>query len=77
MFNILNAYLDREEYYIIIMKNNIYIKGYNKLINISDNELLIEINHQIYKINGLNFSLKKSISSELFINGEIESVKKI
>lgn len=77
MFNILNAYLDREEYYIIIMKNNIYIKGYNKLINISNNEILIEINHQIYKINGLNFSLKKSISSELFINGEIESVKKI
>lgn len=77
MFNILSAYLEKEKYYLTIMENSIYIKNYTKLINIEENEILVEIDNGIYKINGKNFTLKKSILNELMINGHVESVKKI
>lgn len=77
MFNILKSYLDKEKYYIIIMTNSIYIKNYNKIINIEDKEILIDIDNNIYKISGNNFILKKSILNEIRISGYVESVTKL
>ena len=59
MFDIIKSYFSKEEYYIILTKNYLYIKNYTKIINIEENEILLEINSKIYKIKGDNKKNKR------------------
>lgn len=77
MFDIIRSYIDKEEYYIIILKNGIYIKNYNKLLGITNNEIILEIDNQLFKIKGSNFILTKSIDKEVMIKGLVESVNRL
>ncbi|MDE5631152.1 MAG: hypothetical protein K2I70_06095 [Bacilli bacterium] len=74
MFDIIRSYIAKEDYYLIILSNGIYVKNYQKLIGIKDDEVLIEIDKNIYKIKGSNFILTKSIEREVMIKGLVESV---
>lgn len=74
MFDIIRSYISKEDYYIIILDNGLYVKNYQKLIGINDNEIMMEINNKIYKIKGSNFILTKSINQEIMIRGKVESV---
>lgn len=75
MLDIIKSYFNKEEYYIIVTNNNLYIKNYQKVIDITDKEILIDINNRIIKITGQNLTLIKIISHDLSIKGIIESVK--
>lgn len=77
MLDIIKSYFNKEEYYIIVTNNNLYIKNYQKVIDITDQEILIDINNRIIKITGQNLTLIKIISHDLSIKGIIESVKYI
>ncbi len=77
MFDIIRSYIDKEKYYIIILSNGLYIKNYQKLININATEIILEIDKNIYKIKGSNFILTKSIDKELMIKGSVESVNRL
>lgn len=77
MFDIIRSYISKEDYYLIILSNGIYIKNYQKLIGITNDEVIIEINNNIYKIKGSNFILTKSIEHELMIKGIVESVSRL
>ena len=77
MFDIIRSYISKEDYYLIILKNGIYIKNYQKLIGITDEEILIEIDNSIYKIKVSKFVLTKSIEHELMIKGCVESVNRL
>lgn len=77
MLDIIKSYISKESFYIITMEDRFYIKNYSKIINISTNEVLIEINQFIYKFIGKNFILTKSINRELEIKGVIESISKL
>ena len=77
MFDIIRSYIDKEKYYIIILSNGLYIKNYQKLININAEEIILEIDQSIYKIKGSNFILTKSIDKELMIKGSVESVNRL
>lgn len=74
MFEILKSYLKKESFYIVLIKNGLYIKNYSKLLGISDEELLIEINKVIYRIKGSGITLTKTVGQELAIKGSIESI---
>ena len=75
MIETLKSYLSKENYYIIITKNNIYLYNYEELASLNNNEILIKLNKTYYKIIGNNFSLNKIDKKELIINGYIESIK--
>ena len=75
MIETLKSYLSKENYYIIITKNNIYLNNYEELASLNNNEILIKLNKTYYKITGNNFSLNKIDKKELIINGYIESIK--
>lgn len=75
MLDIIKSYFNKEDYYVIVTNNNLYIKNYTKVIDISENEALIDINNRILKITGQNLTLIKIISHDLSIKGLIESVK--
>lgn len=77
MFDVIRSYISKEDFYIIILKNNLYIKNYSKLLSITDNEILVEIASKLYKINGNNFSLIKTIDKELLIKGSVERIVKV
>ena len=75
MIETLKSYLSKENYYIIITKNNIYLYNYEELASLNNNEILIKLNKTYYKITGNNFTLNKIDKKELIINGYIESIK--
>lgn len=77
MLDIIRSYISKEEYYIILLKNNVYIKNYSKIIGITDNEILIDIQGVIYKINGENFILTKNVGKEVILKGNVERITKI
>lgn len=77
MFDIIRSYISKEDYYLIILSNGIYIKNYQKIIGINDDEIIIEIDNTIYKIKGSKFVLTKSIAQELMIRGTVESVNRL
>jgi len=77
MFDIIRSYIAKEDYYLIILNSGIYIKNYQKLIGIKEDEIIIEIGENLYKIKGSNFILTKSIDKELMIKGCVESVVRL
>lgn len=77
MFDIIRSYIDKEDYYLIILSNGIYIKNFQKLIGIREDEVIIEIANGIFKIKGSNFILTKSIEREIMIKGIVESVNRL
>ena len=77
MLDIIKSYFSKEDFYLIITNNNLYIKNYDKVINIEPTEILININNQLLKVIGKDLILKRIVSKDLAINGKIESVKYI
>lgn len=75
MLDIIKSYFNKEEYYIILTYNNLYIKNYTKVIDIAEQEILIDIQGKIIKITGHELTLIKIVSNDLSIKGFIESVK--
>lgn len=77
MLDIIKSYFKKEKYYVILTQTSIHIKNYNKIINIDECEVIIEISNKRIKIKGSNLSLKKTIGRDALISGDIESVKYI
>ncbi len=77
MFDIIRSYFKDEKYYVVLFNDGIYIKNYNNILSLTDNEVLVNINDSIYKIKGNNFILSKTVGHELVVNGNIESIDKI
>ncbi len=49
MFDIIRSYIAKEDYYLIILNSGIYIKNYQKLIGIKEDEIIIEIGENLCK----------------------------
>lgn len=72
----LKTYLNKEEYYFIITSNYLYIKNYTNLLSMSENEILLNIKNNNYRIKGKELTLKRSENKELLIYGVIESINR-
>lgn len=77
MLDIIRSYFKDEKYYIVMFNDGIYIKNYNNILSLNDQELIFSIDEDLYKIKGKNFILSKTANHELMINGKIESIDKI
>lgn len=62
------------KYNIIINEKFIYINNYKKIINLSDNEIYLELNNFNLKITGKNIKVKKLVDEEVKFDGLIESI---
>lgn len=72
----LKTYLNKEEFYFIITSNYLYIKNYTNLLSMSENEILLNIKNNNYRIKGKELTLKRSENKELLIYGVIESINR-
>ena len=77
MFDIIRSYFKDEKYYVVLFNDGIYIKNYNNILSLTENEILVNIIESIYKIKGKHFVLSKTVGHELVVNGCIESIDKI
>lgn len=77
MFDIIRSYLDKESFYLLILKDGLYIKNYEKLLGITEGEVMLQIASNLYQIKGSHLILTKSIDQELMIKGSIESVNRL
>lgn len=77
MLDIIKSYISNKKYYIIMMNDSFYIKNYDRLINITANEVLVEIAGSLYKCTGSDLTLTRSLDRELEIKGIIESIIKL
>ena len=77
MFDIIRSYFKDEKYYVVLFNDGIYIKNYNNILSLTENDILVNINESIYKIKGKHFVLSKAVGHELVVNGCIESIDKI
>lgn len=76
MIETLKSYLNKNDYYIIITNEYIYIKNYDKILSINKYEISLIIMDKKYIINGNNMYLKRHDNKEIIINGVIESINK-
>lgn len=72
----LKTYLNKEEYYFIITSNYLYIKNYTNFLSMNENEILLNIKTNSYRIKGKELTLKRSENKELLIYGVIESINR-
>ena len=76
MLEIFKNYLNKEEYYIIIYSNYIYIYNYIDIIKFTDTYISLKLNNLIINIKGIDLLITKMEIKELLIKGKILSLEK-
>ena len=76
MLEIFKSYLNKEEYYIIIYSNYIYIYNYIDIIKFTDTYISLKLNNLIISIKGIDLLITKMETKELLIKGKILSLEK-
>ena len=74
--NIKNIFIN-EAYSINLTNNKIYITNYEKLLSITDKQILLKFTNFNLNIKGLNFKIVKMLDKEILFNGHIESMEYI
>ena len=77
MFEIFKSYLKKEDYYVILYSNYIYIFKYLDIIKFTDKYISLKLNKIILNIYGYNLLITKMEKDELLIKGNINKVEKI
>lgn len=77
MFEIFKSYLKKEDYYIILYSNYIYVYRYIDIIKFTDKYISLKLNNMILNIYGINLLIKKMEKEELLIKGNITKLEKI
>ena len=63
-----------ENYEITIKINNIYIKNYIRIIDMSQNKITIKLKNIIININGIELLIVKMDKCDLAIKGNIKGI---
>ncbi len=74
--NFKNIFIN-EAYSINLTNNKIYIQNYDKLLSITDKQILLKLKDFNLKIKGLDFKIVKMLDKEILFNGHIESMEYI
>lgn len=77
MFEIFKNYLRKEDYYIILYSNYIYIYRYIDIIKFTDKYISLKLNNMILNIYGIDLLIKKMEKEELLIKGNVTKLEKI
>lgn len=77
MLDIIKHYLNNEDYFISLYKNDIYFYKYVDIIKFTDKLISIKFNKFIINVVGDNLCIKKMEKCELLVSGNIMKVEKI
>lgn len=77
MFEIFKNYLRKEDYYIILYSNYIYVYRYIDIIKFTDKYISLKLNNMILNIYGIDLLIKKMEKEELLIKGNVSKLEKI
>ena len=77
MIEIFKSYLKKEDYYVILYSNYIYIFKYLDIIKFTDKYISLKLNKIILNIYGYDLLITKMEKDELLIKGNINKVEKI
>ena len=75
MLNTLTNYFKNEKYALLLSNGKLYINNYNKIINITNTEIIIDVKDKRIFIFGKDFLLKKMDKHEHYITGSIDKVE--
>jgi sporulation protein YqfC len=71
MFKDLREYIMENEFKITILKDKINIINYDRIINLTDNEVSLKIENTKIKIYGNNLMLNKLLDREVLLTGKV------
>jgi len=77
LLEIFKSYLNKEEYYIIIYSNFIYIYKYIDILKFTDSFISLKLDKFKINISGSNLLITKLEKKELLIKGNINKVERI
>ena len=77
MLDIFKSYLKKEEYYVILYSNYIYIYNYNEIKKFTDTFICLELNKFTLNIIGNDLLITKMEKNELLIKGNILKVERL
>lgn len=77
MLEIFKSYLNKEEYYIIIYSNFIYIYKYIDIIKFTDSFISLKLEKFKINITGIDLLITKLETRELLIKGIINKVERV
>ena len=77
MLEIFKSYLNKEEYYIIIYSNFIYIYKYIDILKFTDTFISLKLEKFKLNINGKDLLITKLEKRELLIKGIINKVERV
>lgn len=77
MLEIFKSYLNKEEYYIIIYSNFIYVYKYIDIIKFTDSFISLKLDKFKINISGSDLLITKLEKKELLIKGIINKVERL
>lgn len=75
MFKDLREYIGEFEFKITILKDKINIINYDRIINLTDNEVSLIAEHAKIRIYGNNLMLNKLLDREILLTGKVSKVE--
>lgn len=76
MLEIFKNYLNKEEYYVVLYSNYIYIYKYIDIIKFTDKFISLKLNKLTINIYGTDMLITKMEKNELLIKGNILKLEK-
>lgn len=76
MLEIFKNYLNKEEYYVVLYSNYIYIYKYLDIIKFTDKFISLKLNKLTINIYGTDMLITKMEKNELLIKGNILKLEK-
>lgn len=76
MLEIFKNYLNKEEYYVVVYSNYIYIYKYIDIIKFTDKFISLKLNKLTINIYGTDMLITKMEKNELLIKGNILKLEK-
>lgn len=76
MLEIFKNYLNKEDYYIVLYSNYIYIYKYINIIKFTDKFISLKLNKLTINIYGTDMLITKMEKNELLIKGNILKLEK-
>lgn len=75
MLNVIDNALRDKNYYICLYENYVYVYNYELIISFSKDSITLKLSDKKVSINGTDLKIKKLMTKELLIEGDIKSVK--
>lgn len=75
MLNVIDNALRDKNYYICLYESYVYVYNYELIISFGKNSITLKFSDKKVSINGTDLKIKKLMTKELLIEGDIKSVK--